>query len=333
MNLHAALGLALVLLVGCGPVASPGRPTHPPRHAVTLSEVETARCVRGAPGRDQPYREELPGAVSDPELLAHLARFSPDVRRAAQAAGVEHRLASLMRVRDAADGEPSVELLSMRQALEAQLGSLGTQLLTVEFEAECIIALIKQTLTELDEDKRSTQLALTISSLVVGATAAIAAGVWDLKSTDSKGPIAVGIAGGSASALLAAAAFLPKRQAVVFMHEHNLLAPIARGEDIDDLYPTFVFRLLALAHVTGAPTPRDTLLAEWQRLIEETVPTNERDQAEALLFGEGGVYDAELLALRQRLFETLESTADSLARDIDLLNAAVHGVLDEAEPP
>jgi hypothetical protein len=31
----------------------------------------------------------------------------------------------------------------MRQALEARLVALGTQLLTVEFEAECVIALIQ----------------------------------------------------------------------------------------------------------------------------------------------------------------------------------------------
>jgi len=41
------------------------------------------------------------------------------------------------------------------------------------------------------------------------------------------------VAGGSASALLAATSFFPRRRAVVFMHEHNLLAPIVRGTDPD----------------------------------------------------------------------------------------------------
>jgi hypothetical protein len=332
MRIYAAPSLGLVLLagsVGCASVVSPGRPTHPPRHAVTLSEVESSRCVRGAPGRNTPYHEQLPGAVSEPELAVHLERFSPEVRRAAQAAGIEPRLALLLRERATAGDEPSVAILSMRQELEAQLGSLGTQLLTVEFEAECMIALIKQMMDKLEADERSRQLALAVSSLVVGATAATAAGVWELAGDDSNGPVAVGIAGGSASALLGAATFLPKRRSVVFIHEHNLLTPIVSGEDVDNLYPTFVFRLLTLPHVTGAPTPRETLLAEWRRLIAETLPADERERAEAVLFGNGGVYDAELLALHQRLFETLESTADSLQRDIDLLNAAVHGALDE----
>lgn len=332
MRIHATRSLGLVLLagfVGCAPVIDPGRPTHPPRHSITFSEVATTRCVRGAPGRNTPYHEQLPGAVSDSELAVHLEHFSPEVRRAAQAAGIEPRLASLLRERAATGDQPSVALLSMRQTLEAQLGSLGTQLLTVEFEAECMIALIEQMSEELDADQRSTQLALAISSLVVGATAAVAAGVWELKGPDSNGPLALSIAGGSASALLAGAAFLPRRRTVVFMHEHNLLTPIVRGEDVDKLYPTFVFRLLTLPHVSGAPTPRETLLAEWRQLIAETIPTEERELAEAVLFGNGGVYDAELLALHRHLFETLESTADSLARDIDLLNAAVHETLDE----
>jgi len=329
-GLAARSGVVLLAgAVGCAPVVSAGRPGRPPRHAVTVSEAASARCVRGAPGRDRPYREELPGAVTDPQLSVHLERFSPEVRRAAQAAGVEPRLASLMRERRAGGGRPSLAVLSLRQGIEARLASLETQLITVEFEAECTIALIKQTLEQLDADERSRQLALAISSLVLGAASATAAGVWDVQGTDSNGPLMVGIAGGSASALLAGAAFFPRRRAVVFMHEHNLLAPIVRGSDVDHLYPTFVFRLLTLPSVTTEPTPRDRLLAEWHDLLAEAIPTNERARAEAVLFGDGGVYDANLLALRQRLFETLESTVDSLARDVDLLNTAVHGALDE----
>jgi hypothetical protein len=49
-----------------------------------------------------------------------------------------------------------------------------------------------------------------------------------------------------------------------------------------------------------------------------------------VLFGEGGVYDANLLAVRRRMFEMLESTIDGLSRDVDLLNTAVHEALDGA---
>jgi len=96
-----------------------------------------------------------------------------------------------------------------------------------------------------------------------------AAGVWDLSRTDSNGPLALGIAGGSTSALAAAAAFFPRRRPAFFMHEHNLLAPIVRGADVDRLYPTFVFRLLTLPSVTAEPTPRDRLLAEWDEIMDE----------------------------------------------------------------
>jgi len=319
----------LATAVGCAPVISAGRPVQPPRDAVTVSETAAARCVRGAPGRDSPYRENLPGAVADPQLAVHLEGFSPEVRRAAHSAGIEPRLASLMRERRVRGGQPSLALLAMRQAIEAQLASLETQLITVEFEAECSIALIKQTLEQLDAHERSRQLTLAVVSLVIGAASATAAGIWDVSGTDSNGPLALGIAGGSASALVAAATFFPRRRPVVFMHEHNLLAPIVRGSDVDRLYPTFVFRLLTLPSVTAEPTPRDRLLAEWHDLMDEAIPADDRARAEAVLFGDGGVYDGDLLALRQRLFETLESTVDSLARDVDLLNAAVHGALDQ----
>jgi hypothetical protein len=59
------------------------------------------------------------------------------------------------------------------------------------------------------------------------------------------------------------------------------------------------------------------------------VPAGRRETVESLLWGEGGVYDDDVLALRMRLFEELESTADSFARDIDLLAATLADVLGE----
>jgi len=333
MRRRSASRYGVVLLagtVGCAPIISAGRPDRPPRRAVTVSEAASALCIRSATGRDQPYREELPGAVTDPRRAVHLAGFSPEVRRVAQAAGLEPRLAELMRDRRARGGRPSLTSLALRQAIEAHLGSLGMQGIAVEFEAECNIALIRQTLNELEGDDRSRQFALAVSSLVIGAASAAGAGAWELAGSNTNGPLALGIAGGSASALLAAASFLPRRRAVVFMHEHNLLTPIMRGTDPERFYSTFVFRLLTLPSVTAKPNPRDRLLAEWRDLMDGAIPARERAQAEAVLFGEGGVYDGNLLAVRRRMFEMLESTIDGLSRDVDLLNTAVHEALDGA---
>lgn len=317
---------------GCAPQVSVGRPTRTPRRAVVMSEADHARCVRGAPGRASPYRDDLPGAETDPTRAAYLEALSPEARRAAVAAGVEPLLASLLHERALSGGEPTLAILAKRQALEARLGSLGSQLLTVEFEAECTIARIQTTLGELDEDERARQLGLAVASLIVGAGTATAAGIWDLTGQSARGPAILGIAGGSASTVIGAATFVPRPRSVVFVHEHNLLRPIVEGEDPERLYPTFVFRLLTLPTVDGSPTPREVLLAEWRATIAHAVPEDERERAEAVLFGVGGVYDPELLAVRQRLFESLESGADALARDIDRLLSASHALLDAPSP-
>jgi hypothetical protein len=96
---------------------------------------------------------------------------------------------------------------------------------------------------------------------------------------------------------------------------------MARGEDPERIYPSFVFRLLTLPTVSGAPTPREASRARWDGWIDEAEA--DRSLLEALLFGPGGTYDVRTAALRQALLEDLESTLDALARHVDLLERAL----------
>jgi hypothetical protein len=139
----------------------------------------------------------------------------------------------------------------------------------------------------------------------------------------------VGVVGAGATTALGVAALVPPKRRIVFVHEHNLLAPIEQGQDPGHIYPTFVFRMMTLPTPAGALAPRDDLMKEWREQIGDAVPAGRRETVESLLWGEGGVYDDDVLALRMRLFEELESTADSFARDIDLLAATLADVLGE----
>jgi hypothetical protein len=129
----------------------------------------------------------------------------------------------------------------------------------------------------------------------------------------------LGLSGGLAGAALGAAAFAPRARSLRFDHARNLLIPILRNDDAEQLYPAFVFRLLTLPTAEG-PSPREQLLASWTALIEEDVPASERAQATALLYGEGGLYSQELLLLRERMYDALETRLNALARDLELLD-------------
>jgi hypothetical protein len=80
-----------------------------------------------------------------------------------------------------------------------------------------------------------------------------------------------------------------------------------------------VFRLLTLPAPAGL-SPREQLLRSWQELIEEGVPAEQRAEASALLYGQGGLYSQELLALRERMYDALETQLNALARDLELLD-------------
>lgn len=314
--------LVALFAAGCGSVAVRvgGRPATRPS-GLSIEEAAIERCVRAVPGQGSPYREALPGPVTDPVLLPHLERLPADVRRTAVAAGIEPLLARVLRQRERGR---SLELVELRQELDARVASLGPQLMAMEFEAECNIALLQRTLGHYDDDESERQLVLAIASLVASAGFGLAAAVWDVANehTDMPavpdGPLATAIVGVVPTTVLAAAALSPAPREVSIRHEHNLLGPIARGDDPDLLYPTFVFRLLTAPTAGGAPTPRDELLDRWNELIDDAAPSG--DRVRALLFGEGGIYDRELTELRQRLYEELEATLDSLARHIDLLS-------------
>jgi hypothetical protein len=284
-------------------------------------------CVRAFLGENSPYSQSFAADVDDPVLDAVPA----EARRTLSAAGIAPLVAAALREVQAPGHQASVTFLAVRQDLGMRLISLETQLAAVIFEAECTGELIEAMMFDLDRRAKARELRLAMASLVIGAVAATTAGVWDLAQGDSPGPSVLGLSGGVGSAALGVAAFIPRAERMTFMHTHNLLAPIVRGEDPRQMYPVFVFRLLSLPSPDGDASPRQHLLQQWQALIEEALPASARTKAAALLYGEGGVYDQELMALRERMYDALESKLNALARDLELLDRFVVRALEPAD--
>lgn len=315
-------------VTGCGVTLRADVPALRAGDPLSVPESAGERCIRAVPGPESPYREDLAGPETDPELLGYLEALPPDARRTAVAAGIEPLVARVLREHARSGGAPTLELLSLRQELDERLAALSPQMLALEFECECAIALLTQVIDAHDELESERQLHLTIASLVAGAGTGIAAGVWDLANahTDAPavpdGPIVTGLAGAALTTGLGVAVLVPQPREISLEHEHNVLLPVARGEDPERLYPTFVFRMLTMPTASREPTPRGALLARWDRLFDDASDAD-RVLVRRLLFGGGGVYDARTVALRKVLLEDLESTLDSLARHVDLLNQSL----------
>lgn len=273
-------------------------------------------CVRPFLGRGSPYSETARFEASDEPLLASVP---PVAHRTMVAAGLSAMVAKLLKGNQVGTAM-TVEMLAVRQDLGMRLISLETQLAAVIFEAECTGELIEAMAFELEDRGDQRELRLAIASLVVGASAATAAGVWGLTDGDSPGPAVLGLAGGVGSAALGAAAFVKRSQRMRFTHQHNLLAPVLHGRDDAELFPVFVFRLLVLPGPEGALSPRDRLLRRWGELIDEVVSSSDRAEVSTLLYGAGGTYDQDLIALRERMYDALESELNAQARDLELLD-------------
>ncbi|MFT3926869.1 MAG: hypothetical protein QM778_30265 [Myxococcales bacterium] len=274
-----------------------------------------AECVRAFLGKESPYQPPSENGPPDPILSA----VPPEARRTAKAAGIEGLVADALRLAQAGDAA-RLERLEVRQDLNMRVVSLETQLSAMIFEAECTGEMIETISLELTQREENREVRLALVSLVLGAASATAAGAWDLVNGNSNGPAITGLTGGIAAAGIGVAAFVPRPQLTSYRHDHNLLSPIVRGVDDDQLYPAFVFRLLTLDGADGRPSPRQLLVKEWQHLIESTLPAADRQAAEAMLFGSGGLYDQTTIDLRERMYDALETRLNALARDLELLD-------------
>jgi hypothetical protein len=315
--------LLLLALTSCASAVSTTIPPDPPRSAVVIDPNETKHCLRLAVGRARTDEEWQPGPIEPaPQSLADV---SPQIRRSAQAAGLEPLLAELLRSSEAhATDEERHRLRAIMR-----LSTLEIQLSALLFEADCVGDQMEAVLVDLDQRYRRQEIGITIASVLVGAAAGIGAGAWDLAGGQT-GPVVFGISGGVASAALAIAAFAPRRDRVVFVHERNLLAPILAGEDPDHLYPSFVFYLLTHAREKGEPTPRDEILEAWRSILAAELEGERRTTAEAVLYGRGGVYDGDLVHVREQMFDVLESHLNAIERDLELLYGFVDEVIANA---
>jgi hypothetical protein len=278
----------------------------------------SAQCARHKLSDDSPFHVALAGEEKDPALRRYLEGVPDGVRRSIVATGLEPLLAATLKERSE-HAQPTLSQLERRQELSTKLNALESQLSALLFEADCTGDALEDLGNELERREHQRELRSTVASLVVGAAFGVAAAVYDARDREGNGPPIVAGTGAGASAALGVAAFWPVERPVLLHHARNLLEPIAVGSDPDHIYPTFVFRLLTLPMKDGSATPREELLAQWQRELTRAVEPERREAASRLLFGDGGVYAPELMRLRQTMLDQLESNLSAITREVELL--------------
>jgi hypothetical protein len=312
----------------CAPIISTSVPSSPPRSVLVVPAKETADCMRSSTTVRMVDEELRPTASAELDVSDVLDSVPPDVARTIRAAQLEPTLARLM-AQQKLGSDAKLDVTALRLQVLTRISSLEIQLSSLAFEVGCMGRQMDAVLLELDRLQQRQQLVLTIASLVVGAATGIGAGVWEIADEDSMpGPLVLGVVGGTASLGLGIAGFVPRRGHVVYAHDRNPLTPIVRGEDPDGIYPPFVFRMLGDARA-GEPSSRDELIEDWRRIIDETVPERDRERAEAVLYGKGGMYDRNLVDAREKMLDRLESELDGIDRDLEVLYRFLGVVLED----
>jgi hypothetical protein len=310
---------ALVCLVVTAGWLVACRTPAPPRGTVPVTNALRERdrdCLRYTVQVRGPYHQDLADPLEDPLLDG----IPSEARRSARAAGLEPVILAIFKAQQGGSDVSPTDLLNLQQQLFVNLMSFDTQLQSLLTEVDCTDDVIEDLSAQLQKRESDREIRLTLASIVVAATAGIAAGAWQIAHDDSKGPPVVAIVGGAGSAALGAAALIPKQHTIPYLHPHNLLATVASGRDDDRMYPTFVRRLLYTPVKPGQASPREELLQTFEQKIAQTYPESERARVRELLYGKGAIYDQRLIDLRESMYDALESKLSAFARELELLS-------------
>lgn len=326
--------IACVVLMTAGCLVA-CRSSAPPKTAVPVTSTLRERdrdCLRFTVQVAGPYHQELADPIEDPLLDV----IPAEARRSARAAGLEPLILSILKAHQAraqSGGDTSTELIRLQQELFMRLMSFETQLQSLLTEVDCTDDVIEDLQAQLQQRESTRALKLTLASVVVAGAAAIAAGAWQIVDDPSKGPPIVAIIGGAGSTGLGIAALIPKRHTVPYPHPHNLLAPVASGEDEARMYPSFVRRLMNTPTQPGGDSPRQELLGIFEKKIAQAYPESQRARVRELLYGSGAVYDQHLIDLRESMYDALESKLSAFARELELLSRYLVKITTSSEAP
>lgn len=241
-------------------------------------------------------------------------------RRTLGTLGLRSAMVRLIRARERFELEGDaglVELLRARQSLIARLGLVELELATVAAEVDCYEERTEAIASNLRERNDARLRGITAAAISVGAIFGITSGalaVADLEPASA----GVAIAGGIGEAGLGLGFLWTSGGAVFVPIERNLLHEVWTGPEDARLFPPSVWGLMQAPRGEGRTSPREDLVARWQKSTRLGRPgsTREKERIALLFSSSGGRYDLEELDLRAQLLDQLEAELNLLSADL-----------------
>lgn len=296
------------------------------RQAGQSLRVEAGYCDPPTLIADDPTFLPLP----DIKPLLHdnllTKRFSRRSLLLANAAGVLPQLHELVRLEHATPlgNARSERYQAQQQRILTRLLLLSTTIASVAAELDCEGERADQVASYLTDHANRREQRLTVLSIAIGAASGIATTVLEGRT----GQYTFGIGGGIATAALGVLT-LTSNPTAVFTHPRNLLTDIWQENRQSTAYPPSVWYVLTEPAFSnqGQSSLAHNARRRWQHYGQLERPDSRKGRAQlALLFGNGGSYDANALHLRSDMLNELQAS-------VRLINQDLRGLLQELTPP
>jgi hypothetical protein len=252
-----------------------------------------------------------------------LARYPRRNLLTANAVGILPQLRELLTLQEAARRQPGpateLAVLRQRQAIAGQVALVSSTVASLAAELDCEGERADQVAGYLKNlDDRRTQR-LNVLSIGVGAASGIGTTVIESQG----GQYAFGIGGGLLAAGLGLLTLRQQGHTAEFDHSRNLLADVWAEKLTSDLFPPSVWYLLTNPAFSngGRTSIAHNTRQRWQHYGQLAKPeSNKGKELASLLFGPGGQYSADELAVRANMLNELQSA-------VRLLNQELQGLL------
>ncbi|SFQ72264.1 hypothetical protein [Hymenobacter arizonensis] len=246
------------------------------------------------------------------------ARFSRRSLLVANAAGALPQLKALVRLERTARLQPSttnmLAVLAERQRVQSRLQLLTVAVASVSAELDCEGERANQIANYLNAQANTRVQRLTVLSIAVGAVS----GVGTTVSSNQAVQYIFGIGGGLLTAGLGLLT-LSSHRTVSFTHPRNLLADVWQEAPASSVYPPGVWYMLtekAFSNRGENSVAHNTRL-RWQRYGQLAAPdTKAGREQQALLFGNGGLYEADELTQRANMLDELQSSVRLMSQEL-----------------
>lgn len=227
-------------------------------------------------------------------------------------------ISGLVRQLEGKDSSGYLQKSLLRLRIAGRIEIARTELASVAAELDCEGERANLAAGYLDNLNNGRNRRLTVASVVTGAFTSMATTIISGKG----GQIATSVSGGLLSAGLALATINPKGRQIAFFHERNLLRPIWEDAPVNTDYPLFVWNMLHEKQFSnsGTITLAQSIRNRWLQFEFNGKP-DKKDTT--LLFGNGGLYHAEVLHIRAAMLNQLQSTIRSMNQDLASLVVAL----------